>query len=276
MKPLARQAYRIAHLAALILWGSAASGGELTSVQVRGSTTFLPVIQRVAEAYIREQPGFPVTIAGSGSVRGYKSVMDGTADIALVDGPPPSELKRESERRGVKFVSHTIAYSAMVAVVHPSNPIASLTRDQLRHIFTGRITDWKMVGGKSGPIQVFIGTPTSGLTQAWKYVVLGEEQIFTPKATVLLSREKGRRVAGNPGAISFMVPGDADKNVRILQIDGVGARLETVLNATYPLRTEVRLVTSDKPGPATQRFVQYFSGHRSGFERAGLITADKH
>lgn len=278
MQFLLRPAYRASTLTALWLlaaWGGAAAGVEPKSVQVRGSTTFLSVAQQVGESYMQEHPGVAVTITGTGSVRGYKSIMDGTADIALVDGPPPADLKREIDRRGIKLASLTVAYSAMVAVVHPSNPVNSLTPDQLRHIFTGRINDWKMVGGKSGPIQVFIGPPSSGLTQAWKTVVLAEDQIFTSKAIVVPSRAKGQWVASHPASITFMAPIDIDKNVRALQARGVAATPQTVRHATYPLRTAVMLVTSDKPGPATQRFLQYFSAHRIAMERAGLIMADK-
>ncbi|OOG43051.1 hypothetical protein B0B52_10445 [Polaromonas sp. A23] len=278
MRPLPRpspRAFQFAALVLLVAWGGAASGVEPNSVQVRGSTTFMPVAQHIAESYMKEQPGAAITLAGSGSARGYKSIMDGTTDIALVDGPPPLDLKREMDRHGTKLVSLTVAYSAMVAVVHPSNPIISLTPEQLRHVFTGRITDWKLLGGKAGPIQVFIGSPTSGMTQAWKTAVLGADDVFMAKAVVLRGREKLPKVASNPAAITFMSSSEVDKHVRALQTSGIAATTQTVLNGTYPLRISVMLITSDKPSPATQRFMQYFSAHRKGIEMAGLVIADK-
>jgi phosphate transport system substrate-binding protein len=268
-------ASRVAALVLLSACGSSTWGAEPHAVQVRGSSTFLPVAQRVAESYMREHPGEAITLTGSGSARGYKSIMDGTTDIALVDGPPPPDLKREMDRQGTKLTSLTVAYSAMVGVVHPSNPVTSLTSDQLRHIFTGRITDWKLVGGKTGPIQVFIGSPTSGLTQAWKTAVLGKGEVFMAKAVVLRTGEKPQRVAADPAAITFMASSDVDKHVHALQTGGVAATTQTVLDGSYPLQVSVMLVTGDKPSPATQRFMQYFSVHRQGIELAGLVMAEK-
>lgn len=267
-------------LALCVAASGAASAAQPTpaALHLRGSTTFLPLAQQIGEAYLRDYPGALVTMAGSGSVRAYKALLDGSAELALVDGPPPVEMAREAARRGVVFQTSTLAYSAMVAVVHPDNPVRSLTVDQLKYIFSGRIADWKMVGGKSGPIQVVIGTPTSGLTQAWHANLLGDDLLFSSRAIVALGRDKGARVAASPQAISFMVPGElarpGNQGLRVLQVNGVAATPETVRDARYPLRTAVSVVTRSTPGPAERQFIAYFSHAHAAIAGAGLIAVD--
>lgn len=244
------------------------------AVHVRGSTTFLGMAQHVSESYMKERPSTLVTVTGTGSARGYKSIIDGTADIALVDGPLPSELKREFDRRQRHASYFTIAYSAMVAIVHPSNTVESLTLDQLKHIFTGRFRNWRDVGGKNEDIHVFVGSPTSGLTQAWKAEVMGEDVFFTPKVEVLRTTDKLKRVAADAVSITFVPLGEVNGNVRPLKVNGVAATAEAVLSGRYPLRTSIMLVTTDHASSATLEFIRYFSAHRKGIELAGLIKVD--
>lgn len=244
------------------------------SVHVRGSTTLLPMAQRVAEEYMARHPGTTIAVNAGGTFRGYKSVLDGTADVGLVSGPLPDDLEREPARRGIRLVSVTAAYSAIVPIVHPSNPLANLNTDQLKHIFTGRIANWKDVGGKDAPIKVFVGPPSGGITEAWKDAIIGEDDTYTAKGIALPTEERVRRVAADPLAISFAAFGGTDASVRLLRINGIAATTDTVLDGRYPLRSPLMLVTTDRPSAAARDFVDYFSMPRKRNSMTGIVTVE--
>lgn len=271
-----KHAYRAAFATGLLLLEptAGAAGSGLGTVHVRGSTTFLSAAQRVGESYMEDQPGTTVAISGGGTVRGYKSIMDGTADIALVSGPAPLDLHREILRRGIKLVSKTVAYNAIVAVVHPSNPIDNLSAVQLKGIFTGRINNWKSVGGSNAPITVLIGPPTGGITEAWKDAVIGDEGTYTPKAAVMSAAARAKRISAEPLAIGFLVLNEINRNVKPLKFNQVAASTDTVHDGKYPLRTALTLVTSDKPSAAATAFINYFTDHQKQLEFAGIITSE--
>lgn len=244
------------------------------SVHVRGSTTLLPMAQRVAGEYMARRPDTTVAINGGGTFRGYKSVLDGTADVGLVSGPLPDELEREPARRGIRLVSVTAAYSAIVPIVHPSNPLVNLSTDQLKHIFSGRIANWKDVGGKDAPIKVFVGPPSGGITEAWKDAILGEDGTYTAKGIALPTEERVRRVAADPLAISFAAFGGTDASVKLLRINGITAGTDTVLDGRYPLRSPLMLVTTDRPSAAAREFVDYFSMPHKRNSMTGIVTVE--
>ena len=262
-------------LLAFVAHTAGAADDEVSgSVHVRGSTTLLPMAQRVAEEYMAKRPGATIAINAGGTFRGYKSVLDGTADVGLVSGPLPAELEHEPARRGVRLVSVTAAYSAIVPIVHPSNPLANLSTDQLKHIFSGRIANWKEVGGKDSPIKVFVGPPSGGITEAWKDAILGDEGTYTAKGIALPTDERVRRVAADPLAISFAAFGGTDASVKLLRINGVTAGTDTVLDGRYPLRSPLMLVTTDRASAATRAFVDYFSTPRKRNSMAGIVTVE--
>lgn len=261
--------------ALLLVPAAGAAGGDASqAVHVRGSTTLLPMAQRVAETYMAEHPGATVAVSAGGTAHGYKSVLDGTADVGLVSGPLPLELEREMTRRGIKLVSVTAAYNAIVPIVHASNPLNSLTTGQLKHIFTGRIVNWKDAGGKSAPIKVFVGPPSGGITEAWKEAILGDDGPYTAKGIVLATGERVRRVAADPLAISFVAFGGADPSVKVLRINDVAASTETVLDGRYPLRSPLMLITTDRPSAAARDFVHYFSIPNKRNRFAGIVTVE--
>jgi phosphate transport system substrate-binding protein len=191
----------------------------------------------------------------------------------LVSGAVPDDLQKEIERRGIALMSVTAGYNAVVPVVHPSNPLASVSLKQLKNIFSGRINDWKTVGGKNASINVFVGPPSGGITETWKDAVLGDDGAFSPKAVVIGAEQRIKRVAADPAAITFLTVGELDQSVKALRIDGVAATPESVLDGRHPVRTPLMLVTTDKPSAATAAFIKYFTTPRKAFRFAGFVNA---
>lgn len=262
---------------ALLAMGLAFAQGAMAdeAVRVRGSTTFLPLVQSVAEDYMTRHAGKSVAVAGGGSTRGYKAVLDGTADIAFMSGPVPEPLRLDGERRGLKLHTTIVGYRALVAAVHPSQPTNDVSLAELRAIFTGRMAKWPATHVLTpSPIQVFMGRPTSGVTLVWHNLVLHGDDTFTPKAPVMPEQARAEKVASTPNSITYLPMGTPHSaKTKILLVNGVAPTVANVLNRTYPLRAELTLVTRDKPTAATAAFVKAFSEPQPGWRLDGLILA---
>jgi phosphate-binding protein len=118
------------------------------NIVLKGSDTVLPLGQKEAEVFMKKNTDFSVTVVGGGSGVGISSLMDGTTDIAMSSRPLKMDEKLKMENKSIVPVETIIAYDALAVVVHPSNPVSKLTREQITDIFTGKITNWKEVGGK--------------------------------------------------------------------------------------------------------------------------------
>lgn len=244
------------------------------AVQLRGSPTLVPMAQGVAESYMREHPEATIVVSGGGTYRGYKSVLDGTADVAMVSSEPQDDVRQLQGPHSPALVRTTVGYTAVVPVVHGKNPLQSLSVAQLRDVFAGRITDWSALGGHAGPVHVYVGFPSEGLTETWRQHVMGSEANFTPKGKVQDVAARLNAVASDPLAIAFVSHGDLREGVRPLAVNGVAATVETVQDSRYPLGFPLMLVTRESPTPAAEAFVRYFAVPNKRWRYAGVITAE--
>jgi phosphate transport system substrate-binding protein len=257
----------------LLMGGAASANGAVKSVHIRGSTTLLPLMQRMGEAYMNEHPDVSVVISGGGTARGYKAILDGTADIAMASGVVSDEIADENNRRGIKLHSTTLSYGVIVAVVHPSNAIGNLSMKQLRNIFTGRINNWKEVGGKNVPIKVYVGPPTGGITDTWKKLILGNEDTYTPSGIVMDNADRIEQIAKEPLAITFLTIGtENNPHLKILKVDGVSPDADMVRSGRYPLRAPLMMVTTETPSAVAKEFIQYFSEPKKMLPFDGVVN----
>jgi phosphate transport system substrate-binding protein len=240
---------------------SAVTTDESQAVHIRGSTTLQPIIQNFAEKYMNEHPASSIVVSGGRTARGYKAVLEGTADIGMVSGDASDEINSELARHNQKFLRVIVGYDALVTVVHPTNKINNLRIDQLKNIFTGRIKNWKALGGVDGKIEVLVGPPTGGITESWKKTILGDNDTYTPDGQVFDSSTRLKKIRNRPLAITFLTFDAAKQShdIKILDVDGVKVNAGTVLNGEYPLRVPLALITSEKPSQASKNFIQYVS-----------------
>lgn len=229
-------------------------------VHLRGSTTLLPIAQIIAEAYMGENPGTSVVISGGGTERGYKAILDGTADIAMASSAMPEDILNETRHQGIKFQNTLLGYATIVTVVHPSNPIKNLSLKQLKDIFTGRINNWKQLGGVDMPIIVYVGPPTGGITDTWKNLILGDDDTYTPAGIVMSNDDRITQILRQPTAITFLTLGSVHTNkLKILKINNVSPDATTVKDGRYLLRAPLMLITKESSSVATRNFINYFS-----------------
>ena len=144
-------------LSFIIILGSSASSSLAGNIVIKGSTTVLPIAQKVAEAYMKQNPDVKISLSGGGSGNGIKALIDGSTDIA--DSSrfiKPKEVKLAVEK-GRYPVPFAVAYDCIVPVVHPGNPLKNISMAQLKGMLgqpglilvdVRRSVDWNASGRK--------------------------------------------------------------------------------------------------------------------------------
>jgi len=112
-------------------------------VVVDGSTTVGPIAKAFAEYYQARHPDVTITVSESGSGNGAKSLVNGACDVASMSRPMKVSEKDAAKSAGILPIEHVVALDGIVLIVHPSNPVADLSVDQIRRIYTGEIKNWE-------------------------------------------------------------------------------------------------------------------------------------
>jgi len=215
-----------------------------------GSTTVGPIAKAFAEYYMRQNPGVNITVSESGSGNGAKALLNGTCDIANLSRHLKDTERKAMEEKGLKPVAHVVAFDALPVIVHPSNKVKGLTIDQVRDIYTGKVTNWKDVGGSDLAIVVISRDTNSGTFESFKDLALGKEAKICEGAEYTGSNGAVRqRVQMTKGAIGYAGLGFVDHSVKALEINGIVPCAETVLNKTYPIARELFMFTNGEPKP---------------------------
>ncbi len=239
---------------AVILTVSMAFAG---SISINGSTTVLPIAQKVAEAYMKENPDTKISISGGGSGNGIKALIDRTTDIANSSRAIKKEEFEMAKAKGSDPVEFIVAYDCIVPVVHSSNPLKNLTLDQLKAMYKGEIRNWKEISGPDKPIVVISRDTSSGTYEVWEEKVMKKERVF-PGA--LLQASNGaivQAVSKNPNAIGYIGLGYMDNSVKMLSVNGITGSKETTLNKSFPVSRPIYMYTPAKPAGDVKKLMDY-------------------
>lgn len=227
------------------------------NIVIKGSTTVLPIAQKVAEAYMKEHPDVKITISGGGSGNGIKALIDGSTDIADSSRFIKKKEVKLAIERGAYPVPFAVAYDCIVPVVHPSNPVKNISMEQLKDVYMGKIKNWKEIGGPDRPIVVISRDTSSGTYEVWHEKVLKKERVF-PGALVQASNGAiVQVVAKNKNAVGYIGLGYMEERVRALTIDGVQGSEQTTLSGTYPISRALYMFTAGWPKGDTLKFINY-------------------
>ena len=221
------------------------------TVTASGSTALLPLVQVAAEEFMNAHPNVNVVVSGGGSFTGLEQVAAGSVNIGDSDVPAPAEYSNAG------LVDHQVAVAPFLIVVNPDVTIDNLTQQQAIDIFTGKITNWKDVGGPDKPIAIIHRAKSSGSRATIKDIVLKGAE-FTDKATILNSNGDVRQaISQTPGAIGYIDAAYLDNSVKALKYNGVAYSPENVANGTYPIFAYEHMYTKGEPTGATAAFLQY-------------------
>lgn len=244
----------VALAVAALFAGNIAWAGNIV---IKGSTTVLPIAQKVAEAYMKQNPDIKISISGGGSGNGIKALIDGSTDIADSSRFIKQKEVNLAVKNGIYPVPFAVAYDCIVPVVHPSNPIVNITMAQLKDIYMGKVKNWKEIGGPDRPVVVISRDTSSGTYEVWHKKVMKKERVF-PGA--LLQASNGavcQAVAKNKNAIGYIGLGYINKDVKALMVNRVTGSEETTLNGTYPISRPLYMFTPGWPKGDVLNFINF-------------------
>jgi phosphate transport system substrate-binding protein len=234
----------LAIFAICILVGTMASipaSGQARNITIKGSDTMVLLGQRWAETYMKKNPGVTIQVTGGGSGVGISALINGTTDIAESSRTMrDTEKSQLQQRRGLATIELPVALDGLAVYVHERNPIAELTLEQLKKIYTGAAKNWKDVGGNDERIILYGRENSSGTYAYFKEHVLENAdyypttQTLPGTAAVINAVAKDFRGIGY-GGIAYL------KNVKALKVKktastpGVEPTLENVQKNIYPI-----------------------------------------
>lgn len=211
-----------------------------------GSSTVQKCLLEPAAKVLAKKTGVTIEVNGAGTVRGIKDLMSGTAVAAMASCPLDVAFQETGIPTQGTYQEHVIAQDTVVTIVHPSNRIKGLTQDQLAGIQSGKIANWKDVGGPDERIVVVVPPASSGTRLFVRDAVLKGAPFAANAYVTVTDREAIDIVAKSPIAVSILSEGF---------VKGNGKKVKTV--KTQPLKRQLCIITRDEPSPDLAKVIKF-------------------
>ncbi len=237
-------------IALTALLGGAVRAGDAQKIVVDGSTTVGPIAKAFAEFYMTKHPDVNITVSESGSGNGAKSLINGACDAATMSRPMKNSETKAAQDAGMLPIEHVVAMDGIAIVVHPSNPVAGLSIEQVRGIYTGRIRTWKELGGPDAAIVVISRDTNSGTYESFETLVMNKEKMAAQAEYVGSNGAIRQRVMNTPSAIGYVGLAFTE-GIKPLAVDGIEVAAETVKDGTYPISRPLYMYTNGRPKKGT-------------------------
>ena len=241
-------------LAVTMLTSSVFAAGKIT---VKGSDTMVILAQRWAEKYMNTKGDASIQVTGGGSGTGISALINGTTDICNSSRPMKSgEIQKLKERFGTLGVEIPCAKDGITIYVNPSNPVSDLSMDQLKDIYTGKITNWKQVGGPDARIVVYSRENNSGTYVFFKdHVLKGKDytasaQNLPGTAAVVNAVAKDKFGIGYGGAAYA-------KGVKECKVNGILPTADNIKSNKYPISRYLYMYLRNKPSGDIKKYVDW-------------------
>ncbi|MDO8662502.1 MAG: PstS family phosphate ABC transporter substrate-binding protein [Candidatus Omnitrophota bacterium] len=253
----------------LLCAATAFAAKDKDSIQVKGSDTMVNLSQSWAEKYTEENPGNFVAVTGGGSGTGISALISGTCDIANASRTIKEKEIALAKQRGTDPYEIKVGLDGLAVVVNPHNPVSKLTTQQLADIFTGRVTNWKELGGEDRKIVVLSREVNSGTHVYFKEHVLrksdpnGKEEFSSGALLLSSSQAIADEVAGNSDAIGYYGMGYTSAKQKSIAVakdersEYVIPAIENVLNGKYPISRPLFVYTNGSPTGSVKKFVDF-------------------
>lgn len=225
-------------LAATIILSAAITNAQ--KIVIKGSDTVLPLAQKEAEVFMKKNAGKSVTVIGGGSGVGISALLDNSTDIAMSSRKIKMDERMKLQDAGRAFKEVIIANDALSVIVNPQNKVSKLTRQQLEGIFTGKIKNWKEVGGDDLQIVVYSRETSSGTYEFFKEHVMNRKNYASSVLNMPATGAIIQSVSQTKGAIGYVGLAYVTKEVKDIQVSFDGktftlASVENAKNKTYPV-----------------------------------------
>jgi len=245
------------------------SSEQSNALQIKGSDTMVNLGQAWAEAYMKQNPGTSIAVTGGGSGTGISAMVNNTCDIAEVSREMKESEITLVESKGFTPKKIIVALDGLAVVVNPANKISELTISQLADVFTGRIKNWKELGGRDAKIVLLSREVNSGTHVYFKEHVLrmgkadGNEE-FAPEALLLSSSQAiADEVSQNLDAIGYYGMGYITVKEKALKIakeknaPSISPTMDNVISGAYPISRPLLMYSKGEPKGLVKSFIDY-------------------
>lgn len=250
---------------------SSASSSPLAAVETienKGSDTLVNLALAWAEEYMHRNPQVRISVTGGGSGTGIAAMINGTVKIANASREMKSEEIAAARKNGIEPIEFTVARDAIAVVVHPDNPVQRLTLQQVSDIYTGKITNWRELGGEDRPIVLLSRESNSGTYVYFleNVIRLGQKSdlLFSPDTLLMPSSEgisaeirQNRNTIGYDG-LGYVTP---DQKMLAIAVDERGPyvlpSVATVNDGSYPVSRPLYVYTAGDPTGSIKDYLDW-------------------
>ncbi|MEC0372371.1 phosphate ABC transporter substrate-binding protein [Paenibacillus chibensis] len=252
------------------LVGSASAASSLSGkITINGSTALLPLTLQAAKEFQKLNPKVKIAASGKGSVTGPQAVKKGIADIGACDWDASMDVPGFKAFDGQ--VANKVAVIPFATITNKNVKVTNLTTEQLKGIYSGKITNWKEVGGDNADIVVITRAFGSGTRVNYQAKALGGGDIVKKDKNykeVGSSGDMKTAVATTPNAIGYIDLVYVNSDIKAISHNGVAPTTENVINGTYKIWAYGYYMTKGQPTGATKAFIDYVQSQK--FQQGSL------
>jgi phosphate transport system substrate-binding protein len=252
------------------------------SITVSGSSALLPLMEKTIEKFNEKNPNAEVGAQAGGSGTGLTQVLDGTVDIGNSDVFAEEKLDAAKAK---ELVDHKVVAQGFGIVVSKSLGIDNLTSDQIKGIFSGKVTNWKDVGGADKEILLIHRTAGSGTRATFEKTILGGDKSLENDSLGVTQDSNGAVLSAmkaNDGAISYlglayMNTKEAQDILKVVKIDGVASDKANITDGSYKFWSWGHMYTKGEAQDVAKSFIEFVtsSDNKDNIESLGFISGSE-
>lgn len=250
------------------------------TITAAGSTALQPLADEAAKEFMDKNSKVSITVQGGGSGTGINQVASGAVQVGNSDVPAADKIKEADKAK--ELVDNKVAGIAFALVVNKDVKVDNLTLKQVQDIFSGKVTNWKDVGGKDEKINIVNRPAASGTRATFEKTVMKDVKINDSTGTTQDSNGAVEQaINSTPGSVSYLamsyMTGDKKGSLKTLKIDGVEPKTENISAGKYPFWSYEYMITKGEAKDATKGYIDYVKGKdfEKKVEEMGYIPMSK-
>ncbi len=233
----------------LVSCGNSGNNAGKQTITIAGSTSVMPFSEKLAEHFMIDKKDINVDVQGGGSTAGIQATINRTVDL----GMSSRELK-DDEKILNRIV---ICHDGIAVVVNRDNPVTALSLEQIRGIFSGKISNWRQLGWVNRKIDAVSREEGSGTRGAFEELIMKDKEIADATMVQDSNGSVKEVVATDPYAIGYISMGLVDEKVTPVSIDGVPPSIKTIKSGKYRIVRPFLYLTYGKPNVKAEQFIDY-------------------
>lgn len=251
---------------------ASATAIDKKTISAAGSTALQPLVKLAGDDFMAKNAGVQVNISGGGSMTGLNNVASGSIEIGNSDVIAPDTLKSAG------LIDHQVVVAPFILIVSKDVTVDNLTKAQAKDIFTGKITNWKDVGGKDAKISIIGRAASSGTRLNVEKIVMDGAKMTDAAAAQSSTGNLLTGVGQTPGAIGYIDAAYLKDTVKALKYNGVAYTPEAVISGQYPIYAYEHMYTKGEATGTVKLFLDYVTSPEfqdKSVEKLGFIAINK-